>query len=86
MMKFVKTVIVLVLVGAVGFVGYRWAATKVEVDIYRDRLTLLDIHTRSYLFLPINLMNFNWNQTLCTFGPGASLCSSLCQIWIGHLL
>ena len=38
MMKFVKTVVVLVLLGGVGFVGYRWAATKVEVDIYRDRL------------------------------------------------
>ena len=38
MAKVVKTVIVLVLLGGIGVVGYHWASTKVEVDIYRERL------------------------------------------------
>jgi len=38
MAKFVKTVIVLVLLAGIGLVGYHWAASKVTVDIYRDRL------------------------------------------------
>ena len=38
MIKFIKTVIVLALLGVIGLVGYHWASVKVEVDIYRERL------------------------------------------------
>ena len=38
MAKFIKTVIVLLLLGGIGVLGYRWVSSKVELDIYRDRL------------------------------------------------